>query len=120
MLSRMGPWPFGLRSARPRLDQSEKGVQAVTAPQGSAVRLSRALPNTPRAAPVRMIHLGVGNFHRAHQAWYTTHAPDADQWGIAGFTGRARDTADVLAPQDGLYTLITREAEGDTFELIGA
>jgi fructuronate reductase len=67
-----------------------------------------------------MVHLGVGNFTRAHQAWYTTHSPDADQWGIAGFTGRRRDTADALAPQDGLYTLITRSAQGDTFELIGA
>jgi fructuronate reductase len=83
-------------------------------------RLSRSLPDMPPAAPVRMVHLGVGNFHRAHQAWYTTHSPDADQWGIAGFTGRRRDTADALAPQDGLYTLITRSAEGDTFELIGA
>jgi len=67
-----------------------------------------------------MVHLGVGNFTRAHQAWYTSHSPDADQWGIAGFTGRRRDTADALAPQDGLYTLITRSADGDTFELIGA
>jgi fructuronate reductase len=83
-------------------------------------RLSRSLPDTPAAAPVRMVHLGVGNFHRAHQAWYTAHSPDADQWGIAGFTGRRRDTADALAPQDGLYTLITRSAEGDTFDLIGA
>ena len=83
-------------------------------------RLSRSLPDTPAAGPVRMVHLGVGNFHRAHQAWYTNHSPDADQWGIAGFTGRRRDTADALAPQDGLYTLITRSAEGDTFELIGA
>jgi fructuronate reductase len=83
-------------------------------------RLSRSLPDMPAAAPIRMVHLGVGNFHRAHQAWYTTHSPDADQWGIAGFTGRRRDTADALAPQDGLYTLITRSAEGDTFELIGA
>ena len=83
-------------------------------------RLSRSLPDTPPTAPVRMVHLGVGNFHRAHQAWYTSHSPDADQWGIAGFTGRRRDTADALAPQDGLYTLITRSAEGDTFELLGA
>jgi fructuronate reductase len=83
-------------------------------------RLSRSLPEAPAAAPVRMVHLGVGNFHRAHQAWYTSNSPDADQWGIAGFTGRRRDAADALAPQDGLYTLITRSAEGDTFELIGA
>jgi fructuronate reductase len=90
----------------------------VTAPE--IRRLSRSLPDTPPAAPVRIVHLGVGNFHRAHQAWYTAHSPDADQWGIAAFTGRRSDTADALAPQDGLYTLITRSAEGDTFELIGA
>jgi len=82
--------------------------------------LSRALPDTPAAAPVRIVHLGEGNFHRAHQAWYTAHAPDADEWGIAGFTGRRPNLADALAPQDGLYTLITRGAEGDTFELIGS
>lgn len=85
-----------------------------------APRLSRSLPDTPAAAPVRIVHLGVGNFHRAHQAWYTAHSPDADHWGIAAFTGRRSDMADALAPQDGLYTLITRSAEGDAFELIGA
>jgi fructuronate reductase len=85
----------------------------------SVARLSRALPDMPPAAPVRILHIGLGNFHRAHQAWYTAHAPDADQWGIAGFTGRRPDQADALAPQDGLYTLITRGAEGDSFELIG-
>lgn len=83
-------------------------------------RLSRSLPDTPVAAPVRIVHLGVGNFHRAHQAWYTAHSPDADQWGIAAFTGRRTDMADALRPQDGLYTLITRSGEGDRFELIGA
>jgi fructuronate reductase len=83
-------------------------------------RLSRSLPNAPTAAPVRIVHLGIGNFHRAHQAWYTEHAPDAEQWGIAGFTGRRADMADALQPQDGLYTLITRSSDGDTFELIGA
>jgi fructuronate reductase len=92
----------------------------VTGADGTPVRLSRALPDTPAAAPVRIVHLGIGNFHRAHQAWYTAHAPDADEWGIAGFTGRRPDLADALAPQDGLYTLITRGAEGDTFELIGS
>jgi fructuronate reductase len=83
-------------------------------------RLSRSLPDTPAAAPVRIVHLGVGNFHRAHQAWYTANSPDADQWGIAAFTGRRSDMADALKPQDGLYTLITRGSEGDSFEVIGA
>ena len=83
-------------------------------------RLSRSLPNTPPAAPVRIVHLGIGNFHRAHQAWYTAHADDANQWGIAGFTGRRADMADALRPQDGLYTLITRSPKGDDFELVGS
>ncbi len=82
-------------------------------------RLSRSRPGSPAAAPIRMVHLGVGNFHRAHQAWYTAHAPDADEWGIAAFTGRRPDMAQSLSPQDGLYTLITRSGDGDTFELIG-
>ena len=91
----------------------------MTAP-GEVPRLSRSLPKTPAAAPVRIVHLGIGNFHRAHQAWYTAHSPDVEQWGIAGFTGRRADMADALKPQDGLYTLITRSGEGDSFELIGA
>ena len=45
------------------------------------VRLSRALPGTPPAPPVRIVHLGIGNFHRAHQAWYTAHAGDAGKDG---------------------------------------
>jgi fructuronate reductase len=85
-----------------------------------APRLSRSLPDTPVAAPVRIVHLGVGNFHRAHQAWYTAHSADTDQWGIAALTGRRTDMADALKPQDGLYTLITRGSEGDSFEVIRA
>jgi fructuronate reductase len=72
------------------------------------------------AAPVRLVHLGLGNFFRAHQAWYTEHAADADHWGIAAFTGRSSELTDALSAQDGLYTLVTRGAEGDRFELIGS
>ena len=82
----------------------------------SALRRSAAPP------PVRHVHLGLGNFFRAHQAWYTCTAADADEWGIAAFTGRtsARSTrlAGVLADQAGLYTLITRAAGGDSFEVV--
>jgi fructuronate reductase len=81
-------------------------------PDQNLPRLSRRLSGMPDAPPVRMVHLGLGNFHRAHQAWYTANAPDAVDWGIAAFTVRRPDTADLLAPQDGLYTLITRSATG--------
>ena len=72
------------------------------------------------AAPVRLVHLGLGNFFRAHQAWYTDRAPDADDWGIAAFTGRSGAPAETLTAQDGLYTLITQAADGDRFEVLGS
>ncbi|MFI7612550.1 mannitol dehydrogenase family protein [Nonomuraea terrae] len=79
--------------------------------------LSRAADGRP-AAPVRMLHLGLGGFFRAHQAWYTEHAPDADRWGIAAFTGRSTGIAERLAAQDGLYTLVTRGPDADAYEVI--
>ncbi|MFB4263761.1 mannitol dehydrogenase family protein [Nonomuraea sp. GTA35] len=81
--------------------------------------LTRAADGRP-AAPVRMLHLGLGGFFRAHQAWYTEHAPDASRWGIAAFTGRSTDLAARLAAQDGIYTLVTRGAGGDAFEVVSS
>ncbi len=78
------------------------------------------LRRTEPAPPVRAVHVGLGNFFRAHQAWYTAHAPDAAEWGIAAFTGRSPDLADAMAAQDGLFTLVTRDADGDVFEVVGA
>ena len=76
------------------------------------------------APTVRHLHLGLGNFFRAHQAWYSSHAPDAPEWGIAAFTGRgsARSTAvaAALTAQDGLYTLVTRAGDGDRFEVVSS
>ncbi|WP_350346774.1 mannitol dehydrogenase family protein [Agromyces sp. G08B096] len=68
--------------------------------------------------PERIVHLGLGAFHRAHQAWYTARASDAAEWGIVAFTGRSRDLVDRLTPQDGLFTLIERGADGDRFEVV--
>jgi fructuronate reductase len=68
--------------------------------------------------PTRLVHLGLGNFFRAHQAWYTQHAEDGTAWPYAAFTGRSPDLADALAAQGGRYTLLTRGAEADRFEVI--
>ena len=83
-------------------------------------RLSRKTSGARPAAPVRIVHLGLGNFFRAHQAWYTDRSPDAAGWGIAAFTGRSASLADALGPQDGLYTLVTRGAGGDGYEVLSS
>ena len=74
------------------------------------------------APPVRHVHLGLGNFFRAHQGWYSAHASDADQWGIAAFTGRgskrSRAVVAALKAQDGLYTLVTRGSDCDRYEVV--
>jgi len=82
-------------------------------------RLTRSSDGRP-AAPVRIVHLGVGNFFRAHQAWYTEHASDADAWGIAAFTGRSATVAEQLEPAEGLYTLVTQAPAGNVFEVISS
>ncbi|GAA4028737.1 mannitol dehydrogenase family protein [Arthrobacter methylotrophus] len=82
-------------------------------------RLNRAVRPLEKA-PVRIVHMGLGAFHRSHQAWYTQHAGDAGEWGIAAFTGRRPDAAKVLAAQDGLYTVVERADAGDSFEVIGS
>lgn len=72
------------------------------------------------AAPVRIVHLGLGAFHRAHQAWYTARVDAAGEWGIAAFTGRDAAQAEILGAQDGLYTLIERGPEGDAVEVVAS
>lgn len=71
------------------------------------------------APPPRLLHVGLGNFFRAHQCWYTAHATDQAQWGIAAFTGRGSEAlVRALAEQDGCYTLVTRGPEADRFETV--
>lgn len=85
-----------------------------------ATRLDRTQLVETGRPPVRIIHLGLGAFHRAHEAWYTAHSSDSDEWGIAAFTGRTAEIAQALAPQDGLYTLIERGETGDRMEVVSS
>ena len=73
-----------------------------------------------QAPPVRIVHIGLGVFHRAHQACYTDRAADAAQWGIAAFTGRRPQAALELARQDGLYTLIERGPDRDEAAVVAS
>lgn len=80
--------------------------------------MSNFLTRTRPAAPVRMIHLGLGNFYRAHQAWFTQQASDAADWGYAAFEGRGNKIAPLLQAQDNVYTLAFAHASGDQYERI--
>ena len=78
-------------------------------------RLDRGSAGTGPAAPVRAVHLGLGGFHRAHQAWYTAHDPD---WGIAAYTFTNEALPRALSQQQGLYTVVCRGAGDPTAEVV--
>ena len=66
------------------------------------------------ASTVGLVHLGIGAFHRAHQAVYTEDAALATGelgWGISGVTQRSASVRDQLAPQGGLYGILQKDAD---------
>lgn len=63
-------------------------------------RLGSSTVDLPRASRPRIVHFGLGAFHRAHQAVYT-EAP----WGIAAVAPRSTDVVTALRAQDCLYTV---------------
>lgn len=111
------------------------GGCAVTAasPASRAHRLSFAtlgrLPTIVQRPPagiadarVGIVHLGIGAFHRAHQAVFTEDAAVAsgsDEWGVLGVTQRSAAVRDDLLPQDGLYTVVERGAGAAAPRVVG-
>ncbi|HEV7341245.1 MAG TPA: mannitol dehydrogenase family protein [Sphingopyxis sp.] len=90
---------------------------------GTPIPASVQAPAYDRAAQAAgIVHIGIGAFHRAHQAVYTDDAMNAGDrnWGIIGVSLRSGDVAAQLNPQDGLYTVSTRSAAGTDLRLIGA
>jgi fructuronate reductase len=61
-----------------------------------------------------IVHLGLGNFHRAHAAVYTAHSLAAEPgvWGIHGFANRSRDVVSAMAAQDGRYSILELSDRG--------
>lgn len=72
-----------------------------------------------------IVHVGLGNFHRAHQAWYLhrlMQSGQAQDWAIIGAGVRPYDAAmrDRLLAQDCLTTLIELDPAGTSAEVIGS
>jgi mannitol 2-dehydrogenase len=71
----------------------------------------------------RILHLGVGGFHRAHLALYAHELAGAgSDWGIRGLGLLRGDLRmrDALAPQDYLYTLVERGSDEPQPRVIGS
>lgn len=72
-----------------------------------------------------IVHIGLGNFHRAHQAWYLHRLMQqglAQDWAIVGAGVRAYDAAqrEKLLAQDCLTTLIELDPSGTSAEVVGS
>ena len=72
-----------------------------------------------------IVHIGLGNFHRAHQAWYIhrlMQAGKAHDWAIIGAGVRAFDEEQraKLAAQDYLTTLIELDPDSTSAEVVGS
>lgn len=72
-----------------------------------------------------IVHIGLGNFHRAHQAWYLHRLMDAGKahdWAIIGAGVRPGDASarDKMLAQDCLTTLIELDPAGKSAEVTGS
>jgi fructuronate reductase len=69
-----------------------------------------------------IVHIGLGAFHRAHQAVFTQRALEAQfgPWGIVAVNLRSSEPVEALAAQSGLYSITTRSEAGDQAEIVGA
>ena len=87
--------------------------------------LSRATPaaTAPLVSPTGagILHLGLGSFHRAHQAMYTAAAiaKDGGDWGIIGVANRSRTVVDAMHAQDFLYSVATISPAGTSLAIPG-
>ncbi len=83
-----------------------------------------SLPPVPvRPTQVGIVHLGIGAFHRAHQAVVTEEAAlatDDTRWGILGVTQRSATVRDQLRPQGGVYTVLTVGPDNASPRVVGS
>lgn len=84
------------------------------------------MDNAQGSASHVIVHLGVGSFHRAHQAWYLHRlqqitASDEPHWSltVGNIRGDMNAVLDALAAQNGRYTLETVTPQGErTYESV--
>ncbi|MEO0496505.1 MAG: mannitol dehydrogenase family protein [Pseudomonadota bacterium] len=108
--------------------QIDEEHKVIALSQANLALLSAGLntPNYDRSnLSAGIVHIGLGNFHRAHQAWYLHRLMQAGQchdWAIIGAGVRAPDAhqRERLKAQDYLTTLIELDPTGTSAEVIGS
>ena len=107
------PGPFALSHVAERTTMTALSRQALP-----TVRKTVPGPEYDRdGVAVGIVHLGVGGFHRAHQAMYLDRLMSQGkglEWGICGVGVLPQDRrmAEVMAAQDCLYTLVVKHPDG--------
>ncbi|MEM6727058.1 MAG: mannitol dehydrogenase family protein, partial [Pseudomonadota bacterium] len=106
----------------------DHGTQPLALSDGTLDRLPSSIerPRYDRSALTPgIVHIGLGNFHRAHQAWYIHRLMQrgmAWDWAIIGASVRPSDAPlrERLARQDYLSTLIALDPSGISAEVVGS
>ena len=106
--------------------QTPSGLITLSDATLSALPATVARPSFDRSRlSPGILHIGVGNFHRAHQAWYVNRLMNmglAQDWAILGAGVRPYDAAmrGKLLAQDCLTTLIQLDPDHQSAEVIGS
>ncbi|WP_326761580.1 mannitol dehydrogenase family protein [Streptomyces phaeochromogenes] len=76
----------------------------------------------PAELRTRVVHFGLGAFHRAHQAVFTEQAAarSGEPWGITAVAPRSAATVRALRDQDCLYSLTERRPDGHRTRVVGS
>ncbi|MFN2561441.1 MAG: mannitol dehydrogenase family protein [Jatrophihabitans sp.] len=69
-----------------------------------------------------VVHLGVGGFHRAHQAVYFDHlaASGCSEWGVVGVGISRPELGEVLEAQDHLFLVVERQGDRSRARVVGS
>lgn len=101
-------------------------IAAAPAPLTSAALARLPAEARPLARPgelrPRIVHIGIGAFHRAHQAVYTEEANAAvgGDWGIVAVAPSSSAVVETLRAQDHLYSVTTKGPAGPSTRVVGS
>jgi len=112
---------------------ASRGIRAYSTVRGLTVLSNSTLSQCPSAVTVptydrsrvtpSIVHMGVGGFHRSHMAVYCDDLlQQGGDWGICGVGLLDVDSSmrDAMCGQDGLYTVISRDATGSEVMVVGS